>query len=241
MRLLHTLREEYSDKRAVSPVIGVILMVAITVILAAVIGAFVLEIGDQQETAPNTSFDSEEQVNFYDHDCASFDAPCTANLTSVYVTHAGGDTIGYSQFDATVNGNASVWGFECTDGCGGGVGAGTGNIDRIEPQPNIIETLGTNDAVEFTSGQELDVAGYQGLSDEYVTANMDRRILFRNSDTSSGDIANGAMGNHWGGNPDPRRLVADDTVSIVWEASSGGKTQRLFKYTVQNPDPEGGI
>ena len=33
------------DERAVSPVIGVILMVAITVILAAVIAAFVLDIG----------------------------------------------------------------------------------------------------------------------------------------------------------------------------------------------------
>lgn len=42
------------DDRAVSPVIGVILMVAITVILAAVIGTFVLGLGDQvQESAPN--------------------------------------------------------------------------------------------------------------------------------------------------------------------------------------------
>jgi len=36
-----------SEDRAVSPVIGVILMVAITVILAAVIGTFVLQLGDQ--------------------------------------------------------------------------------------------------------------------------------------------------------------------------------------------------
>ena len=34
------------DERAVSPVIGVILMVAITVILAAVIGTFVLDLGN---------------------------------------------------------------------------------------------------------------------------------------------------------------------------------------------------
>ncbi|MFC4541071.1 type IV pilin [Halosolutus amylolyticus] len=34
------------EERAVSPVIGVILMVAITVILAAVIAAFVLDLGD---------------------------------------------------------------------------------------------------------------------------------------------------------------------------------------------------
>ncbi|MGM0718806.1 MAG: type IV pilin [Halobacteriota archaeon] len=46
-----------SDDRAVSPVIGVILMVAITVILAAVIGTFVLGLGDQLgDTAPQASF-----------------------------------------------------------------------------------------------------------------------------------------------------------------------------------------
>ena len=37
---------QFDDDRAVSPVIGVILMVAITVILAAVIGTFVLGLGD---------------------------------------------------------------------------------------------------------------------------------------------------------------------------------------------------
>jgi len=40
------LKELLSDDGAVSPVIGVILMVAITVILAAVIGTFVLGLGD---------------------------------------------------------------------------------------------------------------------------------------------------------------------------------------------------
>lgn len=45
------------DNRAVSPVIGVILMVAITVILAAIIGAFVLGLGGQaSETTPQASF-----------------------------------------------------------------------------------------------------------------------------------------------------------------------------------------
>ncbi|TKX61585.1 type IV pilin [Halorubrum sp. ASP1] len=46
-----------TEDRAVSPVIGVILMVAITVILAAVIGTFVLGLGDQLgDTAPQASF-----------------------------------------------------------------------------------------------------------------------------------------------------------------------------------------
>ena len=42
------------DERAVSPVIGVILMVAITVILAAVIAAFVLDLG-QSSASPSAS------------------------------------------------------------------------------------------------------------------------------------------------------------------------------------------
>ena len=51
------------DERAVSPVIGVILMVAITVILAAVIAAFVLDIGPGDSTitaAADLSPDGEE-------------------------------------------------------------------------------------------------------------------------------------------------------------------------------------
>ncbi|WP_306055579.1 type IV pilin N-terminal domain-containing protein [Natronococcus wangiae] len=40
------------QERAVSPVIGVILMVAITVILAAVIAAFVLDMGDSMGDGP---------------------------------------------------------------------------------------------------------------------------------------------------------------------------------------------
>jgi flagellin-like protein len=56
------LNELFTDDDAVSPVIGVILMVAITVILAAVIGTFVLGLGDQvQSTSPNAQFTFDEE------------------------------------------------------------------------------------------------------------------------------------------------------------------------------------
>ncbi|THE63398.1 type IV pilin [Salinadaptatus halalkaliphilus] len=48
------------DERAVSPVIGVILMVAITVILAAVIAAFVMDLGDMSGSA-NAGIDFDEE------------------------------------------------------------------------------------------------------------------------------------------------------------------------------------
>jgi len=72
------LKELLTDDRAVSPVIGVILMVAITVILAAVIGTFVLGLGDQVD-------DSAPQVTM------SFDYDTTN--TDVNVTHEGGETL----------------------------------------------------------------------------------------------------------------------------------------------------
>ncbi len=64
-----------NDDDAVSPVIGVILMVAITVILAAVIASFVLELGNQPQDTPQAQFE-------FDYD--------GSELT---VTHNGGDTI----------------------------------------------------------------------------------------------------------------------------------------------------
>lgn len=79
-------KQLFNDERAVSPVIGVILMVAITVILAAVIGTFVLGLGDQvQNTTPQASF--------------GFD---TADAkTNVTITHESGDTIEASALKVT--------------------------------------------------------------------------------------------------------------------------------------------
>ena len=58
------LRKLFAGDDAVSPVIGVILMVAITVILAAVIGTFVLSLGsDLQNNAPNAQFTFSEENN----------------------------------------------------------------------------------------------------------------------------------------------------------------------------------
>ena len=46
----------FKDKKGVSPVIGVILMVAITVILAAVIASFVFGVGSKVKSAPQAQF-----------------------------------------------------------------------------------------------------------------------------------------------------------------------------------------
>ncbi|MFC6991960.1 type IV pilin N-terminal domain-containing protein [Haladaptatus sp. GCM10025707] len=72
------LKQLFTEEDAVSPVIGVILMVAITVILAAVIGTFVLGLGDQVgNTAPQAQFS-------FDYD---------EGATSLDITHESGDKI----------------------------------------------------------------------------------------------------------------------------------------------------
>ena len=54
---------ETRDDDAVSPVIGVILMVAITVILAAVIGTFVLGLGDNVQETPTAGVSVDQESN----------------------------------------------------------------------------------------------------------------------------------------------------------------------------------
>jgi len=79
------------DERAVSPVIGVILMVAITVILAAVIGAFVLDLGSGQESTPQATLEATSDSS-----------------DSITITHEGGDTLTADEFRVTINGATSV-------------------------------------------------------------------------------------------------------------------------------------
>lgn len=74
------------EDRGVSPVIGVILMVAITVILAAVIGTFVLGLGDSLDQAPQSQFSLEDASQ-------TAPAPDKANRTVLNINHRGGDAL----------------------------------------------------------------------------------------------------------------------------------------------------
>ncbi|WP_440946209.1 type IV pilin [Methanosarcina sp. T3] len=69
------LKKIFNDNKAVSPVIGVVLMVAITVILAAAIGSSVFGQGPS-ESAPQSNIDI-----------------IVLNQTAIKLEHLGGDTI----------------------------------------------------------------------------------------------------------------------------------------------------
>jgi flagellin-like protein len=85
-------RQLVQDDDAVSPVIGVILMVAITVILAAVIASFVLGLGGSTQETPTAKFSFNYDTSKTVNDDDSGD-PETSSSGIVTITHDGGDTI----------------------------------------------------------------------------------------------------------------------------------------------------
>ncbi|MEF8978951.1 MAG: type IV pilin N-terminal domain-containing protein [Haloarculaceae archaeon] len=90
------LKQLFADDGAVSPVIGVILMVAITVILAAVIASFVLGLGDSTTVSPQ----------------ASLDADYTADESNLTITHNSGDSVVASEVylrGSGFNNSGSTW------------------------------------------------------------------------------------------------------------------------------------
>jgi flagellin-like protein len=151
------------DDDAVSPVIGVILMVAITVILAAVIGTFVLGLGDQvSDSAPTASF--------------NFDF---ASNTEADITHDGGDAIADSQLTVKINGtNAYV---------GGGTGSGEfKDISECGGSANFASSTSPASSDgwtgDVTAGSTLTLSS--GSAD---CGNSDIRVVW--SSSSGGDTA----------------------------------------------------
>jgi len=128
---------ESDDRRAVSPVIGVILMVAITVILAAVIATFVLGLGEQvSDTTPNANF----QADFEPDNSSDF---------FVTIQHQSGDPIEVGELriggDLSLNGTAdsdlqSAVGDELTAGDSFTIGNSSSSADiGVENNSSVSE------------------------------------------------------------------------------------------------------
>jgi hypothetical protein len=215
-------------------------MVAITVILAAVIGAFVLEIGDQQETAPSTSFDTEQSVQMYVSQWTGGGTPARANLTTVEIAHAGGETIAASQTQVKVNGNGSTYGSITNDDR---TAPWELNYPEHWPVPDFVPALGTNKVVEFSSGETWRLHSVSAPEAPTAISHEQYRTAVEHPDCTlamhfdppkfhSDGFDDGSCPL----SDDTRELVLleqGDAIDVVWSATSGGKTQTLFTYTVQ--------
>jgi hypothetical protein len=135
-----------------------------------------------------------------------------------------------TQTDISVEGNTSVWGTESIS-----------NRHYMAPQPDVRATMGTNKPTEFTSGQSWAVlvrgapekdtpswapANYVWADENVENKDYDAEFFNQNEFMRVKRQPSNTRAFAW-------FIQQDDTVNVVWTASSGGKTQTLFKYTVQ--------
>ena len=151
-------KQLFADDDAVSPVIGVILMVAITVILAAVIGTFVLGLGEQvQSNSPNSQFS-------FDYDNSS---------DEMDITHTSGDEVNQENFVVS----SSVGDMNAT--AAGHAGQNFGSATDGDLVPNTDASAGTTYTIEETE----DI----GSSADDITSGT-VRIVWQSDDGGNSDV-----------------------------------------------------
>ena len=157
------LKELFTEDRGVSPVIGVILMVAITVILAAVIGAFVLGLGDQaSQSAPQAQI-SVDSVD--------------AGEDNVTLRHGGGQTIELDETrflvtnvseDETLEWNQPAEeGFSTADRIVISTDDDSNNAELFTPSGEDVGEDDDND-FDFNSGDRIEITIIDTRSDEII-------------------------------------------------------------------------
>lgn len=130
-------RRTAQTDRAVSPVIGVILMVAITVILAAVVGSFVLDIGQEaSRSAPQASLtvsaspsDNETTLEHTGGDAIH------QEHTRIVIENRGGDSVtfdGASSSDSLRVGGSATFDTEAADHSDGALAGLTSSDSGFE-------------------------------------------------------------------------------------------------------------
>lgn len=193
----------HRDNRAVSPVIGVILMVAITVILAAVIGTFVLGLGDEvSKSAPQATLSVESVTN---------GGTTSGDLDpdTIEIKHGGGDaivdeetTIKVETTDDSSTGSLDESGslsFTATEGTGVQISTADtltitledvdgGTLDGAENMDNAYVTFAGSAAYGTASGAGNGVSLDNSKAGPDITGNNNQDLTVTIIDKASGQI-----------------------------------------------------
>lgn len=208
----------HKQDRSVSSVIGVVLMVGITVIVAAVIGSSVLGMTETiSETPPQTQFEfSQETEEFTDNWGSSM------NLKKVTVTHAGGEDVSEESVHVVINGER-VWGF-----------FEVGFEVPIKDVWGAVDgetTISTGDSATFIGSSDAistDYTTYEGL--------YERQQYYAGSPSSNTRKYKFSGENMRESNsPDDEniQLESGDEVKLVWAQPGGDQSAILAEYTVE--------
>jgi len=201
----------FDDERAVSPVIGVILMVAITVILAAVIGTFVLGLGDQvQSTTPQASFGFDSgTTDMQVWDVGPTDAEeATITVDSVTITHETGDTIDANDLRVTVDGKTAY------------------SVEELDSTEEGEEVAGTF-SDEVSAGSTTTIVASANNPD--ITTG-ESRYLIEDDDTLDIDASDD------GSDDDDSQdvgLKSGETIRVVYDSPDSDSSSTLGKFEIQ--------
>ena len=141
-----------SDERAVSPVIGVILMVAITVILAAVIAAFVLDMGDElDDNSPSAQMSLDTESSYNDSDASQ--------NTVATISHDGGDKINTNEIVVQIDHGSDSYELDSDNGF---------EDTSYEIGLSADEEFTVGDSVELTDGDSSGSDGFRNDKDYQI-------------------------------------------------------------------------
>lgn len=216
---------QFWRNRGVSPVIGVILMVAVTVIIAAVIGSSALGLSeDIGDTPPNAQFTVEET----EADLQNNDGHPLKTYPLAKISHTGGETVDMDSIEVRINGEpayATTGPFTLSGEVAGfdHVGTSGGNNDNRPPVMTPKHVVSDR----LTAGDEITlVLGTTHFEDEDLTISKsdgDNVYYHTHGDTIVNVIDGESLGEGTGA-----RLASGDVIEIIWE--SEGQSQLLYEH-----------
>jgi flagellin-like protein len=215
------------DERAVSPVVGVAILVGITVILASVVGAFVFGLVSIGESSPDASFAFSQSTQNFSTDAGDPLEGADRNMKTVRVTHNSGEAIQMSQLLAKVSGNKSdpqsnesVYEIEYE-----------GDTARDGWHLVLNDSAGNRNV--FKPGNSFTIGMY-GYSRSALVGNEihDYNVTDNNPPTSDIGIDDAASTNNNPSAPHAEKLGECDLVEIVWRSESGAQGQVLQTFRV---------
>ena len=193
------------NTRGVTSVIGTILIVGITIILVAVVGAATLTLVDEVQNPPPTVTVETDQQRVVVVETNGFNgtAPSAQANLSVTLTHISGAAVDPDRLSVTVNGYPAYDVYDAND-------PGYATLAR----PPVQST--------FSAGSRLRIVVYG-----FVNNTKDPGTLFNNPSTLKKDVTDQRQPER------ANELRPGDTVRLIWTSPSGLNRHTLTEYTIQ--------
>ena len=194
-----------ADSRGVTSVLGTVLMVGVTVLLAAAVGGATLVVADKvQNPPPAVTIETDQRVGTVveTNDFNGTDPSAQANR-SVTFAHIGGASVDPDRLSVTVNGYPAY--------------------DVFDPaNPGYATVARAPARSTFSAGTRLRVVVYG-----YVNNTKSPPTLFNNPSTLKTDVTDQRQSQR------ANELRPGDTVRLVWTSPSGLNSYVLVEHTVQ--------